>query len=126
MFSSLLGLWRLIIQHLTCVDFYLDQQIHNVSGHLLYQDVNHSQDLSLGSGQSGGVNVLLRLRVSLSCVVPMNLGNKHAYMYLLQLQEEPMKHRRRETFKNIPLGPEIAVGARGFRASMCTLAKNVA
>lgn len=42
-----------------CNVLYLNEQIHNVSGHLLYQDVDHSQDLSLGSGQSGGVNVLL-------------------------------------------------------------------
>lgn len=59
--------------HVTCDNVYLDQQIHDISRHLLYQDVNHSQYLSLGSGQSGGVNVLLRLGVRLSCVVPMNL-----------------------------------------------------
>lgn len=57
-------------------DFYLHQQIDDISGHLLYQDVNHSQYLSLGSGQRGGVNVLLRLRVSLSRIVTMNLGNQ--------------------------------------------------
>lgn len=57
-------------------DFYLHQQIDDISRHLLYQDVNHSQYLSLGSSQRGGVNVLLGLRVSLGCVVTMNLGNQ--------------------------------------------------
>lgn len=57
-------------------NFYLHQQIDDISGHLLYQDVNHSQYLRLGSGQRGGVDVLLRLRVSLSRVVTMNLGKQ--------------------------------------------------
>lgn len=60
--------------------FYLDQQIHHISGHLLYQDVNHSQYLSLGSGQRGGVNVLLRLRVGLGCIEPMHLENHKKHL----------------------------------------------
>lgn len=63
------------IKHALFVHVYLDQQIHHVSGHLLDQDLDDSQYLSLGSGQSGGVNVLLRLRVGLSCVEAVNLEN---------------------------------------------------
>lgn len=67
------------------VVLYLHQQVHYVSRHLLYQDVDHPQDLGLGSGQRGGVNVLLRLGVGLRCVVSMNLTNEniHAFVFLL-------------------------------------------
>lgn len=54
--------------------FYLDQQIHNVSRHLLNQDVDHPEDLCLGSSKGGSVNVLLRLGVGLGRVEAMNLG----------------------------------------------------
>lgn len=82
MFTGIVEPATFIISNITsdkCDNFYLDQQIHHVSWHLLYQDVNHSQYLSLSSGQSGGVNVLLGLRVRLSCVVPMNLENRNSY-----------------------------------------------
>lgn len=52
---------------------HLNQQVDHISGHLLDQDVDHPQYLRLGSGQSGGVNVLLGLRVGLGCVITMDL-----------------------------------------------------
>lgn len=38
---------------------HLHQQVHHISRHLLYQDVDDSQYLGLCSGQGGGVDVLL-------------------------------------------------------------------
>lgn len=55
---------------------YLDQQIHNVSRHLLDQDVDHPEDLCFGSGQCGGVNILLGLGIRLSRIETMNLGKQ--------------------------------------------------
>lgn len=52
---------------------HLDQQVHHVSGHLLDQDVDDPEDLGLGPGQRGGVDVLLGLGVGLGRVVPVNL-----------------------------------------------------
>lgn len=42
---------------------YLHEKVHDVSWHLLNQDLDDSQDLSFRPRERGGVDILLRLRV---------------------------------------------------------------
>lgn len=52
---------------------HLHQQVHDVSRHLLDEDLDDPEDLSLGTGQRGGVDVLLGLRVGRQRRVPVHL-----------------------------------------------------
>lgn len=52
---------------------YLHKKVHNISRHLLNKYLNDSQDLSFSPSKSGGVNILLRLRVRCEGSVSVHL-----------------------------------------------------
>lgn len=52
---------------------YLHQKVHDVRRHLLNKYLDDPQDLSFRPGESGGVNILLRLRVGCEGSVSVHL-----------------------------------------------------
>lgn len=57
---------------------YLHEKVHDVSRHLLDQDLDDSQDLPFRPRKRGGVDILLRLRVGGEGRVSVHLPESRA------------------------------------------------